>query len=168
MKILVFSDSHGNASRMSRAISMHPDAEMIFFLGDGLREAIPAAREHSEAAFLAVRGNCDRFVSFFSKCDTRTEEIVSILGHRILLTHGHAYGVKGGLGALIASAERQEADLVLFGHTHLRHEEYLAEREKPLRLFNPGSISLPWEGKPSYGIVTLRDDQVLLSHGEID
>ena len=37
-KILVFSDSHGTTHNMRRAIDMHPDAEVIFFLGDGLSD----------------------------------------------------------------------------------------------------------------------------------
>ncbi len=36
MKCLVFSDSHGNVSYMKKALRLHPDAEVVFFLGDGL------------------------------------------------------------------------------------------------------------------------------------
>lgn len=35
MKVLIFSDSHGKAENMLRAVSLHPDAEYIVHLGDG-------------------------------------------------------------------------------------------------------------------------------------
>ena len=39
MKCLCFSDSHGNSLGIRRALNMHPDAEVVFFLGDGLSDA---------------------------------------------------------------------------------------------------------------------------------
>ena len=82
--------------------------------------------------------------------------------------------VKGTLSALAAAARERGADIALFGHTHLRLERYLPperDGERPLWLFNPGSISRPREGRPSYGIIDiLRDDErldVLLSHAEL-
>ena len=38
MKCLCFSDSHGTSAYMRRALKMHPDAEVVFFLGDGLSD----------------------------------------------------------------------------------------------------------------------------------
>ena len=39
MKILVFSDSHGNSANMIKAIELHKTSvELIIFLGDGLRD----------------------------------------------------------------------------------------------------------------------------------
>jgi predicted phosphodiesterase len=39
MKCLVFSDSHGSSYGMLKALALHPDAEVVFFLGDGLSDA---------------------------------------------------------------------------------------------------------------------------------
>ena len=38
MRILVFSDSHGNSRCMSEALYSNPNAEMIIHLGDGERD----------------------------------------------------------------------------------------------------------------------------------
>ena len=38
MKILVFSDSHGNDHRMALAVKKHKTAEVIIFCGDGHRD----------------------------------------------------------------------------------------------------------------------------------
>ena len=77
-----------------------------------------------------------------------------------------------GLGS---AARERSADIVLFGHTHLPYEAYIAsdsEEEKSVWLFNPGSMSKPREGKPSYGIIDIfvrsGKRSVLLSHGTTD
>ena len=43
MKCLCFSDSHGTSAYMRRALKMHPDAEVVFFLG--AVEGVPKVRE---------------------------------------------------------------------------------------------------------------------------
>ena len=57
-KLLVFSDSHGRAGKMSAVFSEHPDAELIIFLGDGLRDAVRVLCG-CEKTVAAVCGNCD-------------------------------------------------------------------------------------------------------------
>lgn len=162
MKILILSDAHNENRRIERAIRLHPDAEVVLYLGDGARGAceVFAALPKSTAA-VAVRGNCDWPFSG----GLRDEEILDLEGRRILLCHGHRYGVKGGLGALIASAKRQGADIALFGHTHEPYEEYLPEYG--LWLFNPGALSQPARGEPTYGLLTLSGGGVLFSHGTV-
>ncbi|MBP5610124.1 MAG: metallophosphoesterase [Clostridia bacterium] len=162
MKILILSDAHGEARKIRRAISLHPDAELILYLGDGSRAAceVFAALPPTVAA-VAVHGNCDGPFSG----GLRDEEILDIEGHRIFVCHGHRYGVKGGLGHLIAAAKRQGADIALFGHTHERCEEYLPEYG--LWLFNPGALAYPERGEPSFGLLTVTPGGLLFSHGEI-
>ena len=70
------------------------------------------------------------------------------------------------LEALLAAARRAGADIALFGHTHLVHEEY--DPESGIYLFNPGSIGEPREGKPSYGILSLAGENVLFSTGNVE
>ena len=167
MDALIFSDSHGRTRAMyaarDRQISP-PDA--VFFLGDGLRDTELLAYEAK--AFYAVRGNCDWFSSYD---DTPNERIVSFAGLRILMTHGHAYNVKSGLGALLIRATAVDADLVLFGHTHepicecIPAGTVIGGKELPRRmhLFNPGSVGM--EG--SFGTLTVRGGELLLSHGSL-
>ena len=162
MKILILSDSHGENRKIERALALHRDAELVLFLGDGARGACDVfSGLPPTVAAVAVHGNCDGPFSH----GLRDEEILDLEGHRILLCHGHRYGVKGGLGGLIASAKRQGADVALFGHTHQRHEEYRSDYG--LWLFNPGALSYPERGEPSFGLLTLTPSGLLFSHGEL-
>ena len=167
MEFLIFSDSHGSAQNMTAAIDRQiktPDA--VLFLGDGARDL--------DRLFLcdipiwAVRGNCDWSSSDYAD---KTERTLYFEGHTILLCHGHEWGVKGGMGALIAHAAEVGADIVLFGHTHTPTLQTIAAGEqvkgitltRPMCLFNPGSIG--YEG--SFGTLTLKGESVLLSHGKL-
>ncbi len=158
MRILVFSDSHGNVGRMRRVVG-RTEADLILHLGDGEGdfEALQAGYR-GRAMFLAVRGNGD-FLS-----ELPAERIVTYEGARILMLHGHTRNVKSGNGALEAYARAQEIDLVLYGHTHLAEDRYYpAEGDgKPFRLFNPGSIGSPgWGLPPRYGYIEIRNGQIL-------
>ena len=105
MEILIFSDAHGRREGMQEAIARQVGrVDAVFFLGDGLRDAY--ALDHP--SLYAVRGNCD----WFSEDMAPAEIVMSLEGHTILATHGHAYGVKSGRGALIAHAAEVGADIV--------------------------------------------------------
>lgn len=162
MKCLVFSDAHGYTLYMKKAIKMHSDAEVIFFLGDGLSDVDTLSLEYPDKFWVAVRGNCD-FYSYFKGAPAKKTETLSVGGYTITLTHGDAYGAKYGSGELIKLARDTNADILLFGHTHKPFEKYISDYEKPFYLFNPGSISV---SSGSYGILDLREAPVL-SHGEI-
>ena len=162
MKCLVFSDSHGYTLYMKKAIGMHPDAEVVFFLGDGLRDIDALCREYPEKFFVAVAGNCD-FYSFFKGEPAKKTETITVGGYRITATHGDLYGAKYGCGGLIKLAMDTDSDIVLFGHTHAPFTKYVSESEKPFYLFNPGSIS---HSCGSYGIVTLGSSP-FFSHGDL-
>ena len=162
MDFLVFSDSHGHPDALQAAIDRQlrtPDS--IFFLGDGLRdtEELSVGRSH----LFAVRGNCD----LVWDPSIPTEQLLPFGEHRILITHGHLFGVKGGLGGLITHAAELKADVVLFGHTHHPIALTLSADEtslgRPMHLFNPGSIGYD----ACFGTLTLRGEDVLLSHGRL-
>ena len=159
MKCLIFSDSHGSFLGMRRALDKHPDAEVVFFLGDGLSDADFLARYDKERMWRAVRGKCD-FRSLFCDREAQKTEEIFLEGKRILATHGDLYQVKYGLENIKSLAKLRKADIVLFGHTHLPYEEY-ADGENPFYLFNPGTSS------QSYGILTLNEKTVLFSHGKL-
>ncbi len=154
-KLLVISDTHGSRAVLSRVLRRHADAEAVLFLGDGLTEIEAAAAEGGLPPVLAVRGNCDAAASPYG-CVREEELTLSLGGHRLLLLHGHTVGVKSSLGALVATARRKEADIALYGHTHVANETYLPEDSGgPLWLLCPGSLGRPADGAPSYGLLTL-------------
>lgn len=162
MKCLVFSDSHGNEYNISKALSMHRDADVVFFLGDGLSDAESVAAPDSKRMWIAVKGNCDFRSYFLGREVSKTEEII-LEGKKIVLTHGDLYGVKYGNEKIKSLAHSRKADIVLFGHTHVPHEEY-SDECGPIYLFNPGSIA---SHSGSFGILSLTESSVLFSHGRV-
>lgn len=163
--VLVFSDSHGNVLPMRRAISVHPRASYVLFCGDGVRDIESLEEEFPDKIFLAVKGNCDLFVS---ENEISTERVVPIGGYRILMMHGHLYGVKGGYGVAAVRAASENANILIFGHTHLPYDGRLETGGGSVHLFNPGSIGRRLDGGYSYGILTIGDNGYLFSHGKQD
>lgn len=157
---------------MRKAIKLHNDAEVIFFLGDGLADISELYSEYPDKAIFAVQGNCDSAVLAMARQIQKTDS-VTLCGKRILFTHGDLYGAKYGNAGLCALAKKEGADIVLFGHTHECAEVYVPADEnsseceypvaKPFYLFNPGSIGYC---SASYGIITLKEgSEPLFSHG---
>ena len=141
MKLLIFSDSHGECSRMLEAVrAEQPD--YVFHLGDHDRDAEDLSRDFPTLAVTAVRGNCDYW------SDTPDTRLITLGGLRFFLCHGHTLGVKSGLLRASYAAMSKRADVLLFGHTH---EPYLATR-LGLTLMNPGACGFSY---PSYGRILL-------------
>ena len=149
---------------MRRALRMHPDAEVVFFLGDGLSDLDELTHDRTRA-WLAVKGNCD-YVSCVGGGFVKKLDFITLHGKRILFTHGDLYGVKYSNDGIISLARENNADIALFGHTHIPLEKYISDGERPLYLFNPGSIGIPYRSGTSYGIIEISDAGVILSHGE--
>lgn len=165
MKCLCFSDSHGSSLGMKRALSMHRDADVVFFLGDGLSDVEEFIYDKTRA-WISVRGNCDVNGILGDQMIKKTDSI-TLMGHRIFLTHGDLYGVKYGLDGISKFAVDHNADIVLFGHTHQMLEKYISTENGGYYLFNPGSIGGGFGIRPSYGVINITDGGILLSHGFI-
>ena len=77
---------------------------------------------------------------------------------------GHRY-VSGDFPQnLIETAKADGADLVLFGHLHIRMDRYA----DGIHLFNPGSAAQPRDQfAPSYGLVDIMESGILTAHGEL-
>ena len=132
MKILVFSDSHASRRYMKRCIGqLNPDA--VIHLGDYYDDAQTMEEEFSHIPFHMVAGNCDRY-----RCPPDARELLcyGVGGVTMMMTHGHRYFVKNGLGALLAEARRLGAAAVLFGHTH---QAVCMQEPDGLWVLNPGS-----------------------------
>lgn len=170
MKLVIISDTHGKCSRIVEVLSRNPQYDALLFLGDGLRDF----DVDGLGGFVGVCGNCDGISCFGNVMPT--ERMLCFDGVKILMTHGHKYSVKFGTEALAEYAACQNADVVLFGHTHAPLEKYIPSgirlgntvTEKPMYLFNPGSLGAPSSGNPSFGIMEIRGGQVLLSHGYLN
>ena len=84
-RVLVLSDSHGNVGNMIRAVKRE-EPDMILHLGDCVVDADALRREFPHITMVNVPGNCD-----FSRGDT--ERLIDIDGYKVLMCHGHTYGV---------------------------------------------------------------------------
>ena len=157
MKILVFSDSHGNTSRMRSAIEDHKNnCKLIIHLGDGVRDIEYVSSFYPEIPVVSLKGNGE---SLF-----RDIRIFDELGVRFMCMHGHSYGVKSSLDRAIYAAEEEDANILLYGHTHDPKDTVVnLPSGKSIRIFNPGSVGRGYP--PSYGIIELdKRGNILTSH----
>ena len=166
MKCLILSDSHHSFENIERAIKKNPDAEVIFFLGDGIETLYDLIDRYPDKAWLCVQGNCDRPTVLRGQPVKKTDSI-TLLGKRIAFTHGDLYGAKYGDGGLLSLAGEERAHAVLHGHTHEPRETYYPD--VGVWLFNPGALEASW-GKPSsFGLLTISEKgDMLFSHGTLD
>ena len=152
MRILVVSDTHGDAYALEQAILAQPGARVILHLGDGAREAEDMETRFPDRTFYCVRGNGD-FSGGSSLPYTREERLGD---KRFFFTHGHLYDAKLGLYRLVCAARERKADLLLFGHTH----QSLTDYDDGLYILNPGSLS----GRGgTYGTVDITPAGVVLN-----
>jgi putative phosphoesterase len=94
----------------------------------------------------SVAGNCD--ISNRMK----QEEIISLMGYKIFLVHGHQFGVKRDLNRLKYRAQELAVDAVVFGHTHSPFCDKIGD----LWLINPGSAAHSrWSGQGSFAIIEI-------------
>lgn len=101
MKWLILSDSHGVVSNMKQAvIRSAPDG--ILHLGDCWQDGQRLHQLFPQIHFYQVPGNCD------FRPDEPSERVLETEGFRILLCHGHTYGVKQSLLSAGYAARRTE------------------------------------------------------------
>lgn len=162
-KIVVLSDSHGHTANMEKVFALHHDADAFIHLGDGAKEFAALCRKKEKVGY-SMLGNCD----FAFECPWADHPcaIYTVGSKKFFMTHGSAYGVKSGRDTLLRSASEKclDADFVLYGHTHVPENRYLPEEngfKKPIYLINPGSISRPREGSPSYALILIKGENVI-------
>lgn len=146
MKVVVFSDAHGNKDAIKRLIEFHPDAEYIISLGD-------SELKHSflqDLEILAIKGNYPRDGGFVF------ERTLEVEGKKLFLTHGHKYGVSTNMRKLLAKGMETDADLILYGHTHIPKFDNVAG----IFYMNPGSlVSQRSNVEPSYLVFNIEKDK---------
>ena len=156
-QLIIVSDSHGNREGLVRVLDAHPKADALLFLGDGLAD-LAAVQQITRCPMLyEVRGNCDYDKS------VPADRLISLGGLLLFVTHGNGYEVKLTTGPLRRAAAQRGAEAVLFGHTHSPYYAYT----DGIYLFNPGSISAPRVGRPTYGLLTIRDGEPEFEHREV-
>lgn len=144
MKVLVVSDTHGRDTNLERTVEREAPFDMLIHCGDveGREFFIEAL---ADCPCHIVSGNND----FFS--DLPREEEFYLNSRKVLVTHGHYYGVSMDLSGVIEEAGSRGCQVVFFGHTH---RPVIQEKNGVLAV-NPGSLAYPRQQgrKPSYVVV---------------
>lgn len=156
MRIVVFSDTHGNYSAMHKIFKKNRGADLFIFLGDGERELDQLKVQYLDYNILSVSGNCD---TTSMEPESNVYELPD--GKKIFYTHGHRWGVKSSTDKLAEHGKWVGASIILFGHTHCRFNEL---RDNML-ILNPGSAGLPRDGEPAgYAWIDIIDDKIIFNH----
>jgi len=156
MRILVLSDSHGAVETLAEIVGQC-EADMILHLGDHARDCAIIRTRFPQIMLRAVKGNCDRL-----ERELDTDEFV-VEGKRIVMTHGHLFGVKNGLDRVRYFAESREADILLFGHTHVRYDS--GDAPGDIRLINPGSAGT---GKKTFAALEIQHGEVICNFRQLE
>lgn len=127
MKIVIFSDVHGNKEVVERIFSFNPDADYFFSLGDS--ELPKDYLESKQIIFIKGNYPFDPGIAY--------DYQMKLLDTSIFLTHGHKYSVRRDVGKLLYKAKELEANLVLYGHTHIANIEFY----DGIYIVNPGSAN---------------------------
>lgn len=175
MNILVFSDSHGRWDLVEKLLKTHPRRDGVIFLGDGVRDISYYDCIEGGGFFAGVCGNCDGFLFNNVDYDFSEELRLPLSEYTVIAMHGHTHGVKSGIERALVYAAQRGGDILLFGHTHVPFEKYYPkgtvidgyELQKSMWAFNPGSLGHPIDGRHTYGLIGIKNGQVLFSHGEI-
>ena len=152
MKILIVSDTHGRDENLEKAVYREEPFDYLIHCGDveGREIFIEAL---VDCPCCIVSGNND----FFS--DLPREEIIDLAGKKILVTHGHTYGVSGGTDGIVEAARARGCEAVLFGHTHYSE----IEMQEGILVINPGSLTFPRQRgrKFSYAVMEAEEGKDL-------
>ena len=121
--------------------------DLIIHLGDYVRDGLEIEK-NTGIETIIVKGNGD-----YLERDYNEDELITINGKKIFITHGHNYNIRYNIDNLLYKGEELEADLILFGHTQVP----LILEEEGKFIMNPGSPNLPRDytkGK-TFGIIDI-------------
>lgn len=151
MRAIVLSDSHNNVSACEAAIAASGKLDLIIHLGDIARDTDYLETMYYPIRVASVLGNND----FLRQGDY--ERVIEFDGHKIFICHGHTLGVRMGIERLENIARQKGCEAALFGHTH---QSCLKKSEDGFLILNPGSVSQPRGGKPSFAILETEENEL--------
>lgn len=141
MKILIISDSHGDTDNIELIAKKEKNLDMVLHCGDGARDFdYIASILHCQVR--GVVGNCDFFAGGSSVAEFELE------GKKIHMEHGNRLPYHSP-SELMGIAKMNGYNLLLYGHTHCQYIQH----DGNYSVVNPGSISKPRDGMPSYIIL---------------
>ncbi|QWB99347.1 YfcE family phosphodiesterase [Mycoplasmatota bacterium] len=149
MKILLFSDTHGDLDAYKEMIGNEEKQDHIFCLGDSGFNLDFLNKEK----IVSVKGN----YPFSPKLPYDISEKINDFW--FFFTHGHLYHVKFGLSKIMNKACLLKMDVCCFGHTH----KMLLTKKNELILLNPGALSYTRSHLfPSYARIFIEGNKMIL------
>ena len=135
MNVVVISDPHGDFEAIQEVVRKNPHMDSYLCLGDSCLKDI--------SPFASVKGNCDFCLNYplFLNIDT---------------PYGLMHLEHGLYGYSEEFVLNKGCKIFLSGHTHRRH----ALKYDDVYVFNPGSISRPRDGKKSYLVLDIEENEV--------
>lgn len=154
MKFVIASDLHGSYHYCRLLLDKFKEegADHLILLGDiyyhGPRNPLPAEYNPAKVAGL-LNGITDRLTVVKGNCDSDVDTLVSDFefvphvllisgGAKLFLTHGDKYHKE--------NLPKNAGDALIYGHFHVG----FIEKKSKMVIANPGSVSLPKDGRPSY------------------
>lgn len=152
-------DSHGNGAAVEKVVEQQPQAKLFIHLGDGLQEFKRVMESHPHREYWCVRGNCDFMATEESMVSGWVRDV------KLICTHGHHWNVKFDLDELKEMARDKFATIVLYGHTHISHNEY----DNGLYVVNPGSLGNPrGSSRPTYATIDIEKKNIVCNIVELE
>jgi len=171
MKILIFSDSHGDSATMCNVVEKErPD--MIIYLGDGIADAEEVGQKYPRIQMITVLGGLDS-----DKDDEQWIKYADICGKRFMMTHGHTFydnyvinqdgayeltqsGMAEAQQNIFKFMSENNVDITLHGHIH---EPFVYYNLKHGWIMCPGRIGRNDADSvnPIYGVLKIRESGVL-------
>lgn len=133
MNLVVLSDTHGIIEELVEILKIDDEIDKILHLGDFTKDAKMIQKLLGKEV-ISVKGNCD-----MGDNETPLELCIFEEGINILMVHGHKYGIKNNLNSLYYRGLELNADLILYGHSHV----LAVDKVEDILMINPGSTSLP-------------------------
>lgn len=157
MRIVVFSDTHRNMERFAQSVRQavaDGKIDALIHCGDGVGDLEEVegelTRHNPRIRIYAVVGNCDLAAGHYPGTET-----ANLNGVETLITHGHLYHVKQGLGQLAKAAADLQMRLVFFGHTH----QPVVREKHGVLCVNPGSLAALYHEGYAYLEVLIDENQ---------
>ena len=145
MRYLVLSDTHGRINKAIETIETQK-CDYCIHLGDMVQDCEDLQSIFPKQKFIFVKGNNDFWTHSPDFPDLR---VFTLENKRFFVCHGHKFHVKQDLYGLIGAAKKENADIVLFGHTHRQ----LYEEHGEMKIINPGAYD-------GYAIITIDGENI--------
>ncbi len=147
--MIIVSDSHGNISKIDDILRKYENKfDYFIHLGDRIYDMISFTDVIPR--LIAIRGNIELHNPMHSDLG-QNEVSMDIEGMKLFITHGSRYSVESTLVFLKKHAAKLGAQIVLFGHTHMKFLEF----QDGILFFNPGALV-----DNDYGILEIEDGEI--------